>query len=200
MSKPPTPSRIARAVAAKFWPDVQVQTKYAPGIFNFSCAGHGGLVAVLGEATFRPEHIELARKHGYLLPYAAVTKYRDGTGPVSLHLCESITVAAAWNEWADNLPLAAVLASGEVWVGEEDCEWATIAACSPDYMAGWEAKVRAGDGWTFADDAARDRYIAEFITGDYPRGVLSRWYPDFLADLTALDAPTEVDVDDLALV
>ena len=50
------PSRIARYVAAKEWPEVQSQRKVARGVYRFSCAGHGGLVAVLPEAEAVIEH------------------------------------------------------------------------------------------------------------------------------------------------
>jgi hypothetical protein len=58
------PSRIARAVAAGLWPDVQQQTQIATGIYTFDCARHGGVVAVIGVADLPDHAVDVARRLG----------------------------------------------------------------------------------------------------------------------------------------
>jgi hypothetical protein len=53
----------------------------------------------------------------------------------------------------------------ECWIGEEDCDWATIAYVAPEVVAGGQ---RAG-------------YFSQSADTEYVRGCLERWNPDFLA-------------------
>jgi hypothetical protein len=162
-------SRVARTVAAQLWPDVQDQTQLAPGIFNFSCAGHGGVVAVLGAAELDPEAIAAARQHGltqHVLLQRTGNRFNRSRGKTEPRYklksdlrfdLESMKAAA------EHDPQSQLV---EVWVGEEDCDWATIAYCSPAMRAGQVKKLGAGG-----------RYVSQ-------RGAeecLERWNPEFLA-------------------
>lgn len=56
-----TPSAAARRLAGQLWPDVQKQRRLAPGVYGFTCAGHGGVIAVIGKAQLSPAHVAAAR-------------------------------------------------------------------------------------------------------------------------------------------
>lgn len=102
-------------MAAAQWPDVQRQYKIAKGVFGFSCAGHGGIIAVVGEADLNERAVELARqlgKTGYVLhangrTYTSERYQIDASAP-------GVT---------------------EVIVGEEDCDWALVLLCANDPQA-----------------------------------------------------------------
>ena len=119
-------SRIARRVAGALWPDVQQQRKVAPGTFGFSCAGHGGLVAVVGQAPFTDEQVQRFRDHGRV-ELAAFGNGRSFT--TVTHLEAGIRV------WAAQPGVELY----EVIVGEEDCDWALLAYESDEIREGLSA-------------------------------------------------------------
>lgn len=107
----------------------------AKGIYNFSCAGHGGVIAVLGVADL-PEHaIEAARKTGKI---EVVMVQGRRTYTSEKYKAESLREHARAN------PSATLY---EVWVGEEDCDWATILYASEKAREGAKKK-----GWTVTDE------------------------------------------------
>lgn len=148
------PSRVARAMAAATWPDVQHQTKLGPGVFDFSCAGHGGIVAVLNAANFPPEVVEVAREHGKteLIVYGF-----GGFSTTERYTRESLA------EWAD----AHGFPQWEVWIGEEDCDWALLVVADP----------------TLAGPMARGWRKTPAEVAQYARENAERWNPDVLAAL-----------------
>jgi hypothetical protein len=153
------PSRIARTMAAQLWPDVQSQYRCAPGVYGFSCAGHGGLVAVIGTAGLPADAVQAARDCGKI-ELAAVTLTTTGRG-TSIKTSMKYTKESlrTWTEQRTDRELV------ECWIGEEDCDWATIAYVAPEVVAGGQ---RAG-------------YFSQSADTEYVRGCLERWNPDFLA-------------------
>lgn len=119
------PNAIARLVAGQLWPDVQRQYKLTKGVFAFSCAGHGGIVAVIGVADLPNANVEAARELGMTeivvnagANYTSVTRDR-----------KALTDYAR----SGGYPCQ------EVWIGEEDCDWATIALASEQVRTGMSA-------------------------------------------------------------
>ena len=153
-----TPSRIARRMAGELWPDVQPQRKLAPGVFDFSCAGHGGIVAVLDAAELPAELVGLARKHGKM----EFVGYYGG---------RLITSERYTRETFERLQ-----ESGrqvwKCWVGEEDCDWALIALASEAVCVALAEKWRGRDGAAGVRDYAVDN--------------ARRWNPDYIADVAEL--------------
>jgi hypothetical protein len=121
------PSRIARTLAGQLWPDVQQQYRCIPGVYGFSCAGHGGLVAVIGVADLPEDAVNAAREAGKMEYAVAVS---NGRG-YKTYTSERYTPASL-HEMARH-PLCTLY---ELWVGEEDCDWATIAYAQPKVIAG----------------------------------------------------------------
>lgn len=124
------PSVLARTIAGQQWPDVQQQSKVAKGVYQFSCAGHGGLIGIVSEMDVEPKYIEAARKAGLIdlvlrVPCGRQRRIRtlsSAAGYKAEDLC-------AWHE-ANQLNDSELI---EVWIGEEDCDWATIAYASSEY-------------------------------------------------------------------
>lgn len=155
------PSAVARRVAAALWPDVQRQEKLAAGVYDFSCAGHGGVVAVLGTADLPERAVDVARKHGLVgvvaRAYAGGGRHRFYTG--HRYGDEQLRELAAARPDAVEL--------SEVWVGEEDCDWATVALASPDVRETYAKRLGKS-----ADDVHRMAFES-----------CQRWNEPFLADL-----------------
>lgn len=166
-----TPSRIARAYAASAWPDVQSQTKLAPGVFDFSCAGHGGTVAVLDFADLPAELVALARKH-------SKTEY------VGLHGRSLITSEQYTRETFERMREHGMPVF-EVWAGEEDCDWSLIALASERICAAMAEKMRDGSPMATAD--GMHTYALENA---------ARWNPGYLRDVAERYA---VDLNDVRL-
>ena len=160
----PTPSRIARKLAGDIWPDVQHQRKLAPGIFDFSCAGHGGTVAVLDAADLPADLVDLARKHGKT---ELVGNYHGRLISSELYTRETFERMRA-----AGMPVY------ECWAGEEDCDWALIALASPAMCAAIAARMTSGamPGVRTADGMRQ-----------YARECSERWNPEFVADMDALE-------------
>ncbi len=156
-----TASRIARAVAAREWPDVQRQAKIGRGVFGFSCAGHGGIVAVIGVADLPDAAVEAARAEGlteFVVFHGGKVYYTAGDGPAPVYKREPLEA------WAKDNPSADYF---EVWVGEEDCAWATIV---------------------YADDSLRDGgvkggYFSAGITREEVESSCFDWHPEYAGRL-----------------
>lgn len=155
------PSRVARTMAGALWPQVQSQYKVARGIYGFSCAGHGGLVAVVGEADLPAAAVDVARECGKTELMAVVSNggNRTKTYTSARYTRESLRKMAEW-PWVTLI---------ECWVGEEDCDWATIAYVAPEVISGG---IRAG-------------YFSQSADQEYVRGCLEHWNGDFLAKIDA---------------
>jgi hypothetical protein len=156
------PSRVARTMAAQLWPDVQSQYRCAPGIYGFSCAGHGGLVAVVGAADLPADAVQAARDCNKI---ELVAVRHLGGNRYQTMTTAKYTAAS----------LRAYCAHGraklyELWIGEEDCDWATIAYVAPEVLTGGQ---RAG-------------YFGQSADIEYVRGCLERWNPDFLERVDTL--------------
>jgi hypothetical protein len=157
------PSRVARTVAAREWPDVQAQHKLGAGVFGFSCAGHGGIVAVIGVADL-PEHaVELAREFGktelVVFRPGEVLSTCNAQGDTPIYKRDSL---AAWSAQHPHYE------SFEVWVGEEDCDWSLI--------------ILANDA--LREGGIKARYFAETCTPEHVRDNARSWNPDFYERLT----------------
>lgn len=150
------PSRIARTMAAQLWPDVQSQYRCAPGVYGFSCAGHGGLVAVIGTADLPADAVQAARDCGKI----EVVAVRHLGGNRYQTMTSAKYTAASLREYCERGRSELV----ECWIGEEDCDWATIAYVAPKVVAGGQ---RAG-------------YFSQSADAEYVRDCLERWNPDFL--------------------
>lgn len=166
-----TPSRIARRLAGDFWPDVQAQRKLAPGVFDFSCAGHGGIVAVLDAAELPAELVDLARKHGK-------------TELVGDYHGKLITSERYTRDTFDRMQ-AAGMAVLECWIGEEDCDFALIALASEKVCAGLAKTAREGSPYSTPEGMRA-----------YCRENAERWNPEFVADMDSLEAARIVRVYD----
>jgi hypothetical protein len=146
-----TESRIARFVAAKEWPDVQRQKKYADGAYWFSCAGHGGTVVMLDRFS---EHAKaVLRKHGLVakVVHANGRLYYSGEYKLEDH------------------------AGIEVAIGEEDCGWAVLFVAKKALSDGYDAYGKAKgfldadyDGYAEAVSSAKNWSPDEYedLTGE----------------------------------
>jgi hypothetical protein len=128
----PPPSAIARHVANATWPGVQTSDKLAKGIYWFTCVGHGGAVAALGEADLPDANVEAARTTGRL-ELVAITPWKGKRyySTAARYTRESL------ERWARRHDFPTV----EVWVGEEDCDWAQIAYCSAEMREAMRTKL-----------------------------------------------------------
>lgn len=61
-----TLSRVARTAAQAAWPGVRRQRKISDGVFGFTYAGHGGIIAVIGSAPIGGDTVVIADHHGML--------------------------------------------------------------------------------------------------------------------------------------
>jgi hypothetical protein len=139
-------STIARSVAAAMWPDVQSQKKLCRGAFAFSCAGHGGIVALVAELDLPADVVQAARDCGLIALVA------DVQGRRSRRYC----TAAGYREsdlrkMAEDYPGQVRLL--EVWIGEEDCGYATLALVSDAVREGFHRS-----GWTSCELTHEDVY------------------------------------------
>lgn len=160
----PPPSQLARNLAERLWPDVQSQMQLAPGVYDFSCAGHGGVIAILDHANFPERNVKAARDLGFteLIGVQRVSANRRrfyATVGSNAYTRESIEKAAAAH------PSFKVF---EAWVGEEDCDWATIFYSDPKLIDKANAK-----GWGVSEKIVRnclvnwnERFLAE-VEDDY---------------------------------
>ncbi len=154
------PNVVAHKIAGDFWPDVQEQTLVTKGIYNFMCTGHGGMVAVIGSADLPSAAVAAARRHK-LIELVAIVKLGSET--------KIFSSATSSREDVERLGAGANSELVEVWVGEEDCDWATLAAVSPACRAGMRDKLGISE---------------EHATLDGALASLERWNEDFLADIT----------------
>jgi hypothetical protein len=145
-------STIARSVASAMWPDVQQQRKVAPGAYWFSCAGHGGVIGIVDELGLSDEIIQVARDCGLIALVADVNH-----GNRHRRYC----TAAGYNEaelrnLAREYPTRVTL--HEVWIGEEDCDWATLAYVNDGVLADTSATRQEAreccERWSNADFVA----------------------------------------------
>jgi hypothetical protein len=153
------PSRVARTMAGALWPDVQFQHKVAAGIYGFSCAGHGGLVAVVGAANLPTAAVDVARECGKIELAVVAYGRRTRVYTTAKYTAESLRKIAEH-------PDAELF---ECWIGEEDCDWATIAYVAPEVIPGG---IRAG-------------YFSQSADETYVRECLERWNADYLAKIDA---------------
>lgn len=121
------PSSLARLLASQEWPDVQAQYQLGRGVYGFTCAGHGGIIAVIGEAELDPKHVEVARKQGKT---ELVAEVRSGSR-TKRYTSHKYT-RSSLEELAKRSPEQVSLV--ELWAGEEDCDWATIVHANPDLL------------------------------------------------------------------
>ena len=132
MSNSSNSSKIARSIASQMWgTPVQSQKKLAPGVYWFSTPGHGGLVGIVDEMDVSPEAIQAARETGLVHTTVRVqTGYKSTrTYSTALGYRESDLTAyeQAYPRYTERR---------DVWIGEEDVEWATLATVSPALREG----------------------------------------------------------------
>jgi hypothetical protein len=121
------PSALARAAVP--WEDIQSQRKLAPGVFWFDCAGHGGAIAVIGVADLPTRAVDAARELGMLATVAIVSGPRRRTYSTTRgYSSDQLRTLAASHP--DQVELA------DVWIGEEDCDWSTLALASEPMRKG----------------------------------------------------------------
>jgi hypothetical protein len=168
-----TPSRIARFAAGKTWGNpVQSSRKLAPGIFLHDTPGHGGLVAVLDAATdLTPAGIAAARASGRIETVAVHTRAAGHRVKHALYGPSGQYAAGPSRARFEAFAAEHGMQLVEVWIGEEDSEYATILLASPAARAAVFARYAGTQPET---DAGR---CAELI------GVCQRWQPDFLEHL-----------------
>lgn len=131
-----TKPQIARSLAQQAWGTVNGQKKLAPGVFAFSCSGHGGIIAFIDEDGINPtvEQMQAARKEG-LVHLVSTTENRGRQTTCSTHDCYNREqMMLNKRDFADRVQL------NEVWYGEEDCAWATLAATFPVIAEGMVKK------------------------------------------------------------
>jgi hypothetical protein len=168
----PAPSAIARKVAATEWPDVQDQSKLTTGIFNFSCAGHGGVVAVIGVAKLDERYVHAARETGFI-DRVAITPNRFQIDDQGSRTVKTWSITALETHFKEGqLEKWALGLNGymqEVWIGEEDCAWATIALASEAMRIGLSKRMTDPDDW-----------MKKYGTEDYARATCKQWHPEYL--------------------
>jgi hypothetical protein len=147
------------------WPDVQKQDKVTKGVYTFMSAGHGGLVAVLDAADLPADAVTAARATGGLIYTVAVARHGRSVRMYSTvpgDSRNSCFTREALEQFAANNPGRVTL--HDVWVGEEDCGWATLALVSSDIRDGL---IRLGAA-------------AGSVTGDAPYTCVQRFNEEFL--------------------
>ncbi len=124
--------------------------RMAAGVYWFSCAGHGGCVAVHGIANISEGAWAAARASGktMIVGRAGRRLYND-------HHYNAAQVRVLDEQW-------------EVWIGEEDCDWATI------YMAHNDL-----DGLIKRSEAKGMTLDREYVARS-----CKSWNPDFYTALT----------------
>lgn len=153
------PSKLARAAAAQTWPDVQRQTRIAPGVFGFDCAGHGGIVAVIATAQLSPTAVEAARSAGLIdTVFHVKNPRRSRTYLASQYDRAELDAIAA--SYPDRVTVS------DVWIAEEDCDWSTVFY---------------GNGPLL--EAARGKYLSEHVTMEDVNDSVRRWNAPFVASL-----------------
>lgn len=168
MSATLTPSRIARAIAARQWPDIQRQCKIGRGVFGFSCAGHGGIVAVLEHAELSADAIEAARASGFV-----VDCYIPGTGRtfaawIGEEDCDWSTILFADDSLRTGAIRGRYLAED---VTREDVE-RSARDWNPDYVSALTGgPVSAADSYVLRkrewDEAHASHYVTSAAWGDW---------------------------------
>lgn len=149
-------STIARSVAGQLWPDVQQQKKLAKGTYWFSCAGHGGLVALVDDLDLDPQVIEAARKHGLIHTTIRVNHGRRSRVYSTAAGYRKTDLEATLQRYPNHAERF------DVWVGEEDVEWSTLALVDPNLRDGM-----AKNGFTVDFNEIHDtaqRYFNEFTS------------------------------------
>ena len=128
---------IARAaIQAQEWGEIQQTYTLAPGVYGFSCAGHGGIAAVYKDVLHRwrngaipkwgllmrdREQVVWERKDGRSFYITADTYHRQmgyRSGPRKL---------LPGRVWLPGDQAACI--GHKVFVLEEDCDWALAALC-----------------------------------------------------------------------
>lgn len=170
------PSAIARRIAASYWPEVQTSHKITNGIFEFTCAGHGGIVAII-DATDQgilPEaSVAAAQRAGLVIEYVVYRSGRTTKVATSYRIRED-----EWDMWVAYInDRGDLIQRGRAWVGEEDCEWSTIVIASPAMQDAYVESRRGQITVPF------EQWKAEFT--NYPRECAQRWHPEYVADLDA---------------
>jgi hypothetical protein len=161
--------------ASREWPDVQRQVKIADGVYGFTCAGHGGIVAVIGVADLPEAAVQAARDAGRI-EFAVFDRGRalySSGGTYVTPRTAPVYQQDSLREYAARRP---DLESFEVWVAEEDCDWATVLYAND--------KLR---------EAALGRYLAEGVTREDVEGCVLRWNTDWYEQFTGEKAPVEDD-------
>jgi hypothetical protein len=165
---PISPSRIARLIAGQLWPDVQHQQRLDRGVYSFSCAGHGGLIAIGGVADLSPHAFEVAERCGMVELVLVPRSGRGKTYTTHRFTADSLRELAARRPDYFELVFC--------WTGEEDCDRATIL---------------------FANDVIRLRGIergerGQSLSADDVRASVIDWNPDFYEQLTGDTIPAGV--------
>jgi hypothetical protein len=162
-------------VASRLWPDIQRQRKIDKGVFSFSSAGHGGVIAILGEADLPPEHVAAAREVGLIETVCVLRGRGRGTrGPTT----RLLSTAEGYSReqlvrLAEEEPERASLL--EAWVGEEDVDWAMLFLANP----------------ALAQRAHEAEWLAGVPAPEEVRGLVQSWKEEYLAALEPDYVPQE---------
>lgn len=161
MSTPWAPSRIARTLAAQEWPEIQRQTRVAKGVFGFSCAGHGGMIAIIGVANLDASVVDVYRRLGKIETVKVYPRRWKLDGTVT----QWGLARMSWHgqDQLDRLDTDARTVTYEVIIGEEDCEWALVVYAMKDDLA---------DGYFASSSAEMTIYASE---------CMYRWNPEVSA-------------------
>lgn len=134
MSTSKTSSTIARSVAGQSWGAPDQQKKLAPGTYWFSTPGHGGIVALVDELDLDESVIEAARKAGLIHYTIRVNHGRRHSVYSTANGYRKEDLVKTAERYPRHTEVR------EVWVGEEDCDWATLAYVYPALRDGMAKK------------------------------------------------------------
>lgn len=173
-----SPSSIARTLAGALWPEVQRQSILTKGIYEFSCAGHGGVIAVLDHAPSLEQRL------------VRVARETNRTELVVVAHGQRLTTIRYTRPSLEDYARLHGLVSFECWVGEEDCEWSTIMLASeaarPGFGRRYVTQRSAEEVHTFALGCAQ-RWCDDFLTGaGLPLGRAGQYADDALKSRNAV--------------
>lgn len=180
MARTLNPSQVAKTIAAQTWGEVQSQTRLCPGVYSFSSAGHGGLVAVIEHAPGLPdEAVEAARATGRLGRMFVVhnrprrqfcweANYDSAELEKHIAHCRAIGIRVK---------------TFTCWIAEEDLEYATILCSSEPARLGYAKMMTDPAAW-------EAKFTADYFRSNIRESTYST--AEFLLELERLERGTQI--------